>query len=389
MTAETNFTQVGLNALELKDLSGLNTFLPDKQRFEKIRQAGAGGGIFLAFPAGTNAYGGSFSLLSVDTTTTALVGGVDPAKDPVTQPTTLEFGDGGLTVAADTSLLFVQMMEAGGSATNFGLMGTLGILDIPNQVTQAAIEPVQPSGTTSGPALVVQANPGTTGNVKVSANDETQVILIAGDYLSSGNIGVGTSVAMTNVNRTVTAQVGTAAGGPPLVSSFSGIGNMDVTANADGIVLPIALAGIRPAGGASQANGNSHGVDEHNPPNQEAANVPDPSAFGIGFSGDAAVALVNDTVQAFVNDGGTITGNGGTLSVTSTDQTNVAASTGAWSSQYGEREGLSAGLAGSVSLTFVTANVAAFLNGPTLDNLGLQVLATNSMLVGALAAGGS
>ncbi|MFM8221347.1 MAG: hypothetical protein ACKOJF_20745, partial [Planctomycetaceae bacterium] len=49
----------------------------------------------------------------------------------------------------------------------------------------------------------------------------------------------------------------------------------------------------------------------------------------------------------------------------------------------------SAGLAGSVSLTFVNADVQAFLNGPTIDDLGLQVLATNSMIVGALAAGGS
>jgi hypothetical protein len=268
-------------------------------------------------------------------------------------------------------------------------MGTVGILDIPNQVTCAAIEPVAPIVATTDPVLVVQAISGTTGDVEVTANDDTQLILIAGDYLSSSRLVLGASVAEISLNRTVTAQVGTAAEGPPLISSLSGIGDMNVTATADGFVLPIALAGAGPADGAGGAHGDAHGIDHHNPPTEGSASVPGASAFGLGFSGDAAVAVVNDTVQAFINDGGTLTGSGGKLSVTSADQTSVAASTGAWSSLYGEHDGLSAGLAGSVSLTFVNANVQAFLNGPTVDNLGLQVLATNSMLVGALAAGGS
>ena len=251
VTATTVFNQIGLNALMVKHQTGLYNQWPFN-KVKKLQKLASKGNNFLAFPSGTNAIGGSFSDITVDTETVALVGGVDPANDPVTQPTTIEFGNGGLNVAADTNLLYVQLMEAGGTATNFGIMGTVGFLNIPNQVTRAAIEPVQPSVATTGPVMVVQANAGTTGDVTVSANDDTQLILIAGDYLSASNIGVGASAAVANVNRTVTAQVGTAAGATPLVSSFSGMGDMDVSALADGFVLPIALAGIGPAGGGAR-----------------------------------------------------------------------------------------------------------------------------------------
>jgi hypothetical protein len=121
----------------------------------------------------------------------------------------------------------------------------------------------------------------------------------------------------------------------------------------------------------------------------EAASHPGSSQGGIGISGDVSIAEVKDTVHAFVNDAGNLMGTGGTLSLSSTDQTVISASTGAWSQQSGPDNGPSRGLAGSISLTFVNADVQAYVIGATIDDFGLQVLATNSMLVGALAAGGS
>ena len=49
--------------------------------------------------------------------------------------------------------------------------------------------------------LVVQANPGVTGDVIVSANDQTLITQIAGQVMASANVGVGASAAQLDVGH--------------------------------------------------------------------------------------------------------------------------------------------------------------------------------------------
>ncbi|MEI8018485.1 MAG: hypothetical protein WCH39_09805, partial [Schlesneria sp.] len=341
----------------------------------------------VSLPSGTSSVGGSSSSIVMNNHTNAYLGNTDPNHDPVTEPTRVNVGSGGLTVSAETNVLYVQFVQGGGSATNFGVAGTLGLFETPDQETTAAIVPVVPSGSsTSATSLFVTADPGTTGSVTVEANDQTTLALVTGNVIKSQNTGVGVSVSVADLHRNVSAYIGTPDSSSPLSSALLGFGNVNVKATASGSITPISLAGTSSSAGGAVGGQAQHGGAA----NQATQN------YGIGVSGDAATAVVDDTVLAYINDTGTITGATSTtpytLTIQSTDTTQVYSLTGAYAEISGDSSqaaGTSVGIGGSVSLNFVTADVEAFIDGMNINTMAIDVGATNEMEVGALAAGGS
>ena len=341
----------------------------------------------VSLPGGTNSVGGSSSSIVMNNHTNAYLGNTDPHHDPVTEPTRVNVGSGGLTVNATTNVWYLQLVQGGGSATNTGVAGSLGLFETPVQETTAAIVPVTPSG--SSPlttSLFVTAAPGTMGDVKVNATDETTLILASGNVLKSQNTGVGVSVSVVDLHRNVSAYLGRPDGSSPLSSLLSGLGNVTIQALASGSITPLALAGTSVSAGGSTSGQPQHGGTK----NQATQN------YGIGVSGDAATTVVDDTVLAYINDTGTLPGTVGatpfTLTVTSEDRTQVNSLTGAYAQNSGkstQAAETSVGIAGSLALNFVTANVEAFIDQMTITSMAIDLSATNEMEVGALAAGGN
>lgn len=233
---------------------------------------------------------------------------------------------------------------------------------------------------------IITAVAGTTGVVSVLANDISVVVNISGAVLIGANRNLGMSSAIVEMSRTVTALIGTPTGQSPLTSTFTVSGPFQITANADGVIAPAALAATKNTGGQTQPSGDPQAMA--NTGNPAAASSPNGS-FGWAISGDFSWANVNDTVLAYINDKVTLTGKGGTLGIKSTDNTLINLTTGAFAFQGGASTSSSLGLAGSASVATVTADVEAFIESITIHAMALELLATNGMRVGSLAAGGN
>ncbi len=339
----------------------------------------------IASPSGASSVGGSTAVVVMNNRTNAYLGNTDPNHNPVTQVTRVNVGNGGLTINAQTNVWYLEFVQGGGTATNYGVAGSLGLFHTPQQQTTAAIVPVNPGSPFTGTALFITANPGTMGDVSVEANDQTTLILATGNVTKSKNTGVGLSVSVVDLDRQVSAYLGTPDGSSPLSSSLTGLGNIQVHAIASGSITTIALAGTTSSSGLSNSGQTQQG----------GVQGQTTQTYGIGISGDAATSVVKDRVEAYLNDLGSITGTSAatpsTLSVQSTDSTQVYSITGSWAEISNDVGGghTSVGIAGSVSLNFVTANVSAFIESMTLTAMAIDLNAKNEMDIGAFAGGGS
>ncbi|MFN9373585.1 MAG: lectin-like domain-containing protein, partial [Planctomycetaceae bacterium] len=334
-------------------------------------------------PQGTNSYGACVGVYKLSTSTQALIGSTDlvnPAT-PSNSPTIINYGNNvagsGLNVSAETNVFAIQLAFAGSDAQNLGLSGAANVFDIQAQETVAAIVPIP------GSELTVQPTNGTVAAVNVSANDWLFLINGVGDYMADDADGVGVSAALNLAdNRTVIAQIGTNPGDPWQNSTIVSAGDINLSATADGLLLAIALATEKMPGGAPQ-------VGQQVANNANAANNPE-STFGMAVSGDFSMNLLGDRVEAIIADQGALssTQSGATLSVVSSDATNLWALSGGYTSQSGSSESVSFGLQGSVSLNYVTSTVNSILNGIQLTQLALDLSATTDLFMIAASAGG-
>jgi len=178
--------------------------------------------------ASQNSVGGTLILSSLENTTQALVGGdclaqppsgFDfslPASNPNPVATSLAFGNGGLTVSALNLVGMGLLAESAASSTGFGFEGTFVLLDMgatPNtgnpdpsrrtQLTHAQLL------TTNRP-LNLQSQPATSGDVCVSASDQSDLFVVSGSVANGGPSGIGLSGSVLQLARDVGAGVGTA-----------------------------------------------------------------------------------------------------------------------------------------------------------------------------------
>lgn len=336
-------------------------------------------------PRGTVALGGMFGYMKQNNTTRAIIGGTEEdahaslyaKRSEAEGPSLITYGNGGLSVIADTGVMVIQLAQSAAEATDWGVAGSLSWLDGGVQTTEAAI--VAPRNDER--KAVISARSGSSGNVGVTATDVSMLIPIAGAVLVSANKNVGVSSAVATLERHVTGRIGaTEDEGDAMPVDVTAAGDISVTSTAGGIVVPVAIAaryrsGIPPAG----------------QPNQAPAAVD--GAWGLGVSGDYAHADVTDILHATVFTNGAITSKGEaekkSLTVTAANTTILQAAAGAAAFSSGSNSG-SFGLAGSGAVVVATSIVTAVVRGATIDGFSLTVTATNDRKnIGALAAGGS
>jgi hypothetical protein len=184
-------------------------------------------------PAGAGV-GASLHILSIDNLTQAII--EDGAQVYIAKPTVKNAnGDitslGGLVVNADTSILNIAFGFAGAAAASWGVAGAANI-DIITSETTAQI----------GSGAIIRSAPVNDVDVRVTADDTTVMLNVAGAVLSSAGDGAGVGIVVNVLNRDTHAVIGAIGDQTRKTSTLDIGGNVVVDANNDGALIGAALA---------------------------------------------------------------------------------------------------------------------------------------------------
>ncbi|MFM2430809.1 MAG: hypothetical protein RLZZ511_2022, partial [Cyanobacteriota bacterium] len=346
-------------------------------------------------PAGSQAekggVGGSLFLMFNDSTTIAKVEAGAKVRTGA---------DGGLTIAAESKNLDVNVAQSGANGGQFSVGGTFSYTD-QETVTLAQLE----SGTTV-----------TGGRLDLTANDQTTRVNAVGGVSKGGNVGVGLSVGINQMDRDVAAILGNRSGAAGLGTTLNvadtniaaeGKGGLwvfslaagvaakkpgsqeaqnppaqpekvgDSTANADdpldGVTLPTLFGEMQPE---SEQNTNTSANTSNDKGNQGKA--------GIGISGDVSINRATDRITAAINDAGTI--NAGALTVDAKNRTEMRVASGSVAIASADQGKTSVGLAGSFSMNTLAGDTLAYVHGRASNGQDLNLTAT-SLTVNAARSG--
>ena len=188
------------------------------------------------------------------------------------------------------------------------------------------------------------------GTVSLLADDELNMILVAGAGGFGGKAGVGFTLAFNNIGNEASSTIDT-------VTNFTHIGNLDVNAKGNGLIVSVAAAV-----GASTAGGEK----------------------GYGFGGTLAVNLIDYTVKAIIIDSTTLTGSTGNVTVKAEDESGIFAFSGGFAS------GKTAGLGFGLALNFFDNTILAKIDGSTIHSTGgVTVKAIENGWLAGVAVGGA
>lgn len=322
--------------------------------------------------------------------------------------------DGDLTVKAESKNIDINVAQSGASGGQFGVGGTF----VYTNQTSNTIAQVDSGVKFRGGAL------------NITAADETTRVNAVGGVAKGGNVGIGLSVSLNNMDRTVSAFTGQVATAAPITGTDIDAGDITIGAKGTGglwsFSLAAAIASKNPQDQASQdppeqptdvadSPGSSDdpldGVtlptlfgemtpqaDAANPDNSAANTSNDKGnqgKSGIGISGDVSINTATDRVSAFINDAGVI--NGGKVALEATNDTVMRVASGSAAfAKSADANATSVGIAGSVSINTLTGTTNAFITGTasggqklalTADQLSLKAIRSGDLF--ALSASGS
>lgn len=319
---------------------------------------------------GKAGFGGAYRQLDLNTTTHAIIHGVDATTGEATAVTT--GSSSALLLDADNEVFVLGVTQSGTKAGQFGISGSAAISE-QNTSTVAAIE----SGTV------------VTGNVlSLYAHDDTVLPTYSGDVVKGGNLGFGIGLVYDDIDRATQAYIGDIADASTAGSDIE-FGFISLTATNTGDTIGFALAGAVAADEPSTPSAPPSNLDSQ--ANQSGANLPAGSDgkgnYGIAVSGDVVFAQVNDSALAFIDDVGKV--GAASVDLVATNDTKYIG--GAGSVAIAESDGTSVGLAGSYSEIDLGGATQTYVNRAdlTVGSGGLTMAATWSGLASAAAAGGS
>jgi len=221
--------------------------------------AGSGGG------AGV---GVSFAWNEIDNDTGAYMGSGINAQSAA----------GDIRVSAEEAASIFSIAAAGGAADKLGLAGAAVINTITN-TTSAYIG--------DGTATSVSAD----GNVIISADDDTDILSIAGSFGGGGTAGLGASNSTIITDNTVSASIGSG-------TAVTASGNQAVDA---------VYTGTKDSSGVRETediNGLSVTATSYEDITSAAAGAAGGGSFGI--AGSASVIIMDEKTSASIDDGATI-----------------------------------------------------------------------------------
>jgi hypothetical protein len=328
-----------------------------------------------------NNIGGSFNFSDLNNTTQAIIGGTSTASDAAAPsgPTSIDFGNDGLVLESSTNVEFIPLAQSGGISTGFGLEASLVDVNVQKQTTHSAI-----LDATFAP--VITADEETTGEIKLTADDQSILTPSAGGLFIGGSVNIGFSSAIAVLNRDVQAFIGqdltSDTTTPPAQSTWAAIeslGSVIIDASASGKIIPISIAG-------SVSKKKSEEEGKVVPDDQK-----DPVHFGFGVSGSYSEANITDTVQAYLN-GVVLTNKVNPLEInsleiqaTNSTQTDLATGAAAFQREDGKNSGV--GIAGAGSALIYASTVQAIVSSADLTAYELSLNSKNNKDLGTFAAG--
>lgn len=354
--------------------------------------------------SGGTSLGGSFNYMSLANSTQALLGqeysyappnngisGISPYAGTPFPSTKVNYGTGGLTVEANTFVTVVLLSQAGGKSSHLGIDGSFAVLDMGEQGSSPKKQLTLAQLISANLPLVISVNAGTTGTLKVEATDTSDLWVMSGATLSGGPKAIGFSGSLVELTRDISASVGTSASTntPTNASTFTTNGAFEVLAKASGSINPTSLVGEYAPNGKSVANAAAPGGV--NVAQAGAANAASDihGKWGLAVSGDYSAALINDSVNAWVSDIGTFTGQAGNpLSVEATNTTIAHATSGSAAivNAHGNT-GPTVGISGSASVVVYESTVEALIAFATMHNYSVELIADNAKKVGSFSGG--
>ncbi|MBM3966319.1 MAG: hypothetical protein FJ308_14830, partial [Planctomycetes bacterium] len=419
-----------------------------------IAKAWREGGPFRS--AAKNAFGGSVSLLTMDGSTQALLGGFDSYYDPAdasttpyAQSTEVYYGtgnEGGLRISANTRNGVVQVAQASANSSGFGFEGSVAYVtmgephsDIKSDDRRQKTHAKMIASTV--PLKVTPISRESDGGISVKANDQSFGWAITGSLLIGQSKGIGLSGSVIELTRDVQASIGSQlASIDPYLPTDSGNlasavpgshistnGSIDVQSTLSGTVVPLAVVGefsVRSSEHARDEGAGNAGEQGDNSFFRKLKNIfggekkwfklrelpkdikssvwekenkwltsgGNDGKFGFFISGDFSGAFVEDQVYSYVDASGNLIGANAAnskLDVSSGNSTTINPGAGDFSLQFSKEStsNKTGGFAGSVAWADVNSDVQAWVQSASLDQLGLNVSATNNKKIGSGAAG--
>lgn len=280
-----------------------------------------------------------------------------------------------LEVDATTSGVNVLLAASGGKAGDYGVNGVFVLAQTAND-TIAQIDDGATINVGSADNSSFIRN--TFASVLVNAQDNSQIINIAGGVAIAKNVGFGASVAISKVTRNTQAIIGNRNSGSEAdkegVVKLTGSTKVIVSAENSGSINSYSLAGAV-----------TTGVQTTPDPKKVKEASKGGGSYGISLSGDVSWNDVNDQAQAYVKDTKVQASNVIELTAKNSTQINALAGAFAISTSVDNK---SAGLAGSYTVNTITGKTYAFVNRSTIEG-GLSLDARTTDTIKALAAGGS
>ncbi|MGE5242652.1 MAG: beta strand repeat-containing protein, partial [Betaproteobacteria bacterium] len=330
-------------AVQLVNMSGVFDFDISPEKLASLILFHDSLGNLLGSVGGQKGIGGSALILQSDDRTVAEVG----------QGAAIRTGaQGRLDVKSDAKLLDLNFVASGGKGGGeLGLAGSFAVV-VGHRTTLAHIE---------GGATV------TGGDVNVSSHDDVTIVNGAGGFIKGEAKGVGVSVAVNWLTRETAAYIGSDEGDPAATAgtSIDVAGSVTLDAQATGDVWGISLAG------AFESNKPMAG-DPVDPLDGvslpilfgEMAPLEEPAKTGLGVAGSASSNWVTDHTRALINDTGTIAAHD--IALTSKDDTDIFAISGAASIVNTQGSQTSSSLAGAFSINQLDIETHAIVVGAQL-----------------------
>ncbi len=321
---------------------------------------------------------------------TTITDGATALLDSSQADPTQVLGASSLTVGASTSENVINVAVAGSAGGDVAISG----------VATPLTEVITTAANIGSNALIT-----TSGELEVDAADQSQVVNVGGGVAAAGSVGVGLTAAVTTLDNSITAGIGSGA----QITAAS----LDVQADASTVAYNIAVAGgiggdvgvsgvltpVTQTDTVSASIGQDVGitttdaatgfVDVNASNNTHILNVG--GAIGVGgaagVGGSAAASVLDDTTQATMLDGTSVSAAGAVQVGASADENvSTAVITGA--------AGGSAGVAVALASSDIVDTTQAYIGyGATVDAASVDVaasdLSTISDIAGAAGGGGA
>lgn len=266
-----------------------------------------------------------------------------------------------VNVTATSRENLVNIAVAGGSAEAFGLVGSVNLIDVDNNV-QAVVDD--------------QARVHAGRDANITATDTANNIAVSGGVVKGASTGIGFSWAVNRIKSVVRAFFGD-----------------DTEATTPGTADPGQLVADNNVNIAAEATQNqdswSLAASAGGPGTGDAKSTAKGSA-GFGASGDVSLNSVDGETTAFIDDGVAVDA-GFIVNVTGTSNAQLNARSGSASLQSGAG---SSGIAGSYSENAVATAVSAYIDDATIVKRDdgsytvVEVAATSNGGISSIAVGG-